>query len=551
MVDKISNIGSILQLPKLSAEEIKHSATDVKIKRISKNCFEGFNEFLKKLAHFFRDAIKWIGKVLCCRKPKFEDEDFSDWDDTFSDWNSLDTDASLERDMLNAKSNELAKKISELDEAIAIAASLDDESKAQGLNLEKEQLVSLEKVLRLKLGALKIKSSSKIGPLDAKKLQWIEKKDQMKRRAFPETIKLAEKINRSMFVGVDKPRGLINIGSSSCYMNSALQTLEVLFQYNLSFKILLNLDLSLKEDETLIQLEERVLSLWKPLTQLPEESRSQFCKRILLKWNFLLLMQAMHYIGGEVLEEAVKLHHDLCFALELHHDFSDGEFEQKDVATYMEMLLQTLQEKPLTFKSFDRALKYRLVNKSQDDEIITNEPSIESLQMLQVPMSKPLDAQRLIEKFFGGEILDHDSPRDYYKKDKIVATAEKSVRFCKLVGESPETLKIHFKRFSWFENNSHKLNADIKPFEDGVVDLRDYYQEGEPGKRDAIYFLVGIVVHRGTLDSGHYKAFVKKKIQRNGKLHRQWYCCNDGSVTEVPRRKVPKGQSYIGVFRRL
>lgn len=554
MVDKVSNSGSVLQLPKHSVKELKHSPTDVKIKKISKSCFEALDEFLKKILDFvwgkIKCSIKWIGKILCCKK-QTQEEDCSGWDDSF-DSDKPPINLSRERAKLDAKLKELDQKMVELDEVIALATSLNDEGNLQKLKLEKEKLVSAEKDLKIWLESLKIEEIFRKERLEAKRREWLEKQAEMKRGAFSKTYELAKKIQQSIFEGTDKPRGLINIRASSCYMNSALQAFEILFQYNLHFKILLNLDLSLHEGETLAELEKRVLHLWMPLTRLPEESNEQYSERILLKWNLLLLMQAKHFIGDKVLEEAIRLHHDLCFALGLHHEFTEEEFEQKDVASYMEMLLQTLQEKPLTFKSFDQAIDYQLINQSLAEEVIANEPAIESLQLLQVPMSKPLDAQKLIEKFFGGEVMDHgDSPRDYYKDGRIVATADKSMRVCKLVGESPETLKVHFKRFSWFENDSHKIDTDIRPFEDGVVDLRDYYQAGEPGKTDAIYSLIAFVVHNGTLDSGHYKVYVKKKIMRKGRLHQQWFCCNDESVTEVRRRKVPKGQSYIGVFRKL
>jgi ubiquitin C-terminal hydrolase len=56
------------------------------------------------------------------------------------------------------------------------------------------------------------------------------------------------------------------------------------------------------------------------------------------------------------------------------------------------------------------------------------------------------------------------------------------------------------------------------------------------------FFLSGIVVHQGSLEWGHYIAYVRASC--SPQEHR-WYCCSDEYVTLVDEEQVLQSEAYI------
>ncbi len=52
-----------------------------------------------------------------------------------------------------------------------------------------------------------------------------------------------------------------------------------------------------------------------------------------------------------------------------------------------------------------------------------------------------------------------------------------------------------------------------------------------------LYDLYAVIVQQGTLDSGHYFAYV-----RQGNL---WFLCNDANITHVSPQDVQSAEAYI------
>ncbi len=106
----------------------------------------------------------------------------------------------------------------------------------------------------------------------------------------------------------------------------------------------------------------------------------------------------------------------------------------------------------------------------------------------------------------------------------------------------PQILSIQLKRFS-------KSNGTISKITSGVsipldLDVSDYITSDISDDVSKIYNLIGVVCHSGSLDGGHYFAYVK-----DGDT---WYKCNDSSATIVTNLTSTMGTTtpYILFYQR-
>ena len=63
-----------------------------------------------------------------------------------------------------------------------------------------------------------------------------------------------------------------------------------------------------------------------------------------------------------------------------------------------------------------------------------------------------------------------------------------------------------------------------------------------------LYALYGMVIHSGTMNHGHYVAYIRDgKYSDNAK----WYCANDSHVSSVSIETVLNNQAYILFYELL
>ena len=89
----------------------------------------------------------------------------------------------------------------------------------------------------------------------------------------------------------------------------------------------------------------------------------------------------------------------------------------------------------------------------------------------------------------------------------------------------PNTLVLHIKRFKWTRNKASKL-TQLVDFPTSVLSV-----QGTP------YALSSVINHHGSLNSGHYSAYVKHQ--------HQWYCFNDRTVTPIETSDIVSQHAYI------
>ncbi|RIB07257.1 hypothetical protein C2G38_2252726 [Gigaspora rosea] len=181
----------------------------------------------------------------------------------------------------------------------------------------------------------------------------------------------------------------------------------------------------------------------------------------------------------------------------------------------------------------------------------------ESFFTLQCEVKNKKNVEESLELYVEGELLDGDNQYFCAKCNKSVDAIKRSC-----IKTLPKNLIMHLKRFDFdmellkrvkinelFEFPTH---INMEPY------TLDYLIRKESGQLDDSkvdvgnksqfeYELVGVLVHTGTADSGHYYSFIKerKSLYDENDFERRWYQFNDSTVEVFDPKDIPK-QCYGG-----
>ncbi|KAF9573120.1 hypothetical protein EC968_008969 [Mortierella alpina] len=205
--------------------------------------------------------------------------------------------------------------------------------------------------------------------------------------------------------------------------------------------------------------------------------------------------------------------------------------------------------------------------KSKDCEHISErEDSFFSIQC-EVKNKKTLEES--LQLYVQGEILDGDNKYKCSGCDKHVDAIK---RAC--IKELPKNLILHLKRFDYDMDTMRRIKIndrfefptrlDMEPYTLDYLTRKEQAQEGvssspppyPPGGLEngpvSQYNLVGVLVHTGTADSGHYYSYIKDRgpdmpftPSPNSSLDTtqgdsaRWYHFNDSKVEEFDASEIP------------
>jgi ubiquitin carboxyl-terminal hydrolase 7 len=115
----------------------------------------------------------------------------------------------------------------------------------------------------------------------------------------------------------------------------------------------------------------------------------------------------------------------------------------------------------------------------------------------------------------------------------VLFNASKDAKKCVKFGELPPVLQLHLKRFELrqtrFGYQYVKVNDHFKfPTK---LHLDEFMETPDPNVRQT-YYLHGVLVHAGGVNSGHYFAFMRPGLDK------KWYKFDDEIVTEVSREEA-------------
>lgn len=297
--------------------------------------------------------------------------------------------------------------------------------------------------------------------------------------------KLEKKNPRSEPCGIRNPGNL-------CYMISALQVLEATFvKEDAGIQSLLNQDLKKGADETLLQLEKRLLQAFSPAKDLTdekkEEKKAELVKKldefkkldpsnlpdpqriviplinrivvlrkdifecedkILFKWTFLLLMQAKLYGGEEEIKKALILHKRLLFIMRRGHDFVDNPGAQKDAEAYMGFWHDFMGI------TFDVRLTRKGIYKEKDLKKAVSVSEKAPYSILQLPLQKHetslLLQKKHLEELLAGQPLQAEELKEKlqwinYRIDVAAKLKAAKQAEAKLAKDSPEKAPLKEK----------------------------------------------------------------------------------------------------------
>ncbi len=228
----------------------------------------------------------------------------------------------------------------------------------------------------------------------------------------------------------------------------------------------------------------------------------------------------------------------------------DGEptdvFEQQDADEFVLSLFQQIEGRIMGTPS-EHIIKDifggLMVNELIADGERYSERS-EAFNMIKVDVK---DHQNLLEglsSYVAGETVDYTWEHEHVETgEKMMAQLPTTKRV--LLKSLPESLIIHLKRFEFdFElmqqikiNDRYEfpMELDLYPYtKEGVNAKEEGHNDPDGLHSDMLYTLMGVVVHMGTANSGHYYSIIKERGSNN-----RWLEFNDKLVTEFDPQDVP------------
>lgn len=183
----------------------------------------------------------------------------------------------------------------------------------------------------------------------------------------------------------------------------------------------------------------------------------------------------------------------------------------------------------------------------------------------------PVDLYECLDRYTSSETLTSDSY--HCPKCNAARDAKKKLSLTRL----PPVLPIHFKRFSHSKSSSQSAKVDTRvrfPFtldlspysspsksssdqvnghdpaptkpkagagDDDTIEVKTPSKKGEGEEfgtpQDPIYELSSVVVHKGTMDNGHYISYAKQE--------NHWFRFDDSMVVQVDEKEVLNAEAYM------
>ncbi|KAG0229118.1 hypothetical protein BGW42_001784 [Actinomortierella wolfii] len=190
--------------------------------------------------------------------------------------------------------------------------------------------------------------------------------------------------------------------------------------------------------------------------------------------------------------------------------------------------------------------------KSKDCEHISERE--DSFFSIQCEVKNKRSVEESLELYVQGEILDGDNKYKCSGCDKHVDAIK---RAC--IKELPQNLVLHLKRFDYDMDTMSRIKIndrfefptvlDMEPYTLDYLTRKEQAQEGgapttpvdasapEPSKYE--YNLVGVLVHTGTADSGHYYSYIKDRSHKGASDRGTWLHFNDSTVEEFDPSDIP------------
>lgn len=130
-------------------------------------------------------------------------------------------------------------------------------------------------------------------------------------------------------------------------------------------------------------------------------------------------------------------------------------------------------------------------------------------------------------------VFQSEEELDSYKCEKCKKEARAKKRLS--IHRFPKNLVINLKRFQTYPKKKKLKDQISYPIFDWKI-TSDYNKEVNS------YSLLGVIVHDGPIDSGHYVCYSKRGDE--------WYLCDDESISKVDEEEVVSKQAYVLLYEK-
>jgi ubiquitin C-terminal hydrolase len=230
---------------------------------------------------------------------------------------------------------------------------------------------------------------------------------------------------------------------------------------------------------------------------------------------------------------------------------------QQDVDEFMNLVLEKLESElrvlnheEVLHETLGIQLLHQITSLESDTEFTSETTEQVTCLLLDIKGRNSIDAA--LDAFLQGERLDGDNKYFYQPLDRKVAALKRC-----LLGHLSNTVIINLKRFDYdyAAMTKKKLNDYCEfPLH---INFYKYTKDGQTNPlaeppRNYDYDLVGVLIHSGTAEGGHYYSFIKER-EVGTKNYGKWFEFNDTRVEpfnpeELKKRAFgrEKGEARVG-----
>lgn len=216
---------------------------------------------------------------------------------------------------------------------------------------------------------------------------------------------------------------------------------------------------------------------------------------------------------------------------------------QMDVDEFFNLLFDRIEsempssELKTAFRSYYGG---HLVQQVKSNECAHISELTEAFSAIQCDIKGKHNLQESLKAYVEGEIMEGDNKYRCTTCDRLVDAVK---RTC--LKDTPDHLIFHLKRFDFdlATMNRSKINdrfefptkLDMKPY---TIDHLSSLESGTDQSSEADEFeLVGVLVHTGTAESGHYYSYIRNRL--SPAEHPSWLEFNDSEVSPFDPMTIP------------
>ncbi|KAL7788281.1 hypothetical protein V8C37DRAFT_388563 [Trichoderma ceciliae] len=230
---------------------------------------------------------------------------------------------------------------------------------------------------------------------------------------------------------------------------------------------------------------------------------------------------------------------ELVGAIKNYDDVPIDPNSQMDVDEFYSLLFDRLEAQSMTDdekKKLRSIYGGQLVQQVKSKECEHISERLEPFSAIQCDINGKRTLQESLQAYVGGEIMEGDNKYKCSSCDRHVDAVK---RAC--LRDVPDNLIFHLKRFDFNLRSLQRSKINDYFSFPSTIDMRpytiDYLRDptADTGQED-IFELVGILVHSGTAESGHYYSYIRERTSTAG--HPRWIEFNDDTVTPWDPRQM-------------